>query len=168
MVFIVWNLQKQKMRQEFGCLSFIAEKAVATHSSTLAWKIPWTEKPGRLQSMESQRVGHDWATSLKIIQYAAFGVWLLSLSVGFSGFLHIESWISLSSLFTAEYCSIVSDGKGCACNGRDLGSVPRSGRSPGEWNGNPLQHCCWENSMDRGAWLATVHGIAESWTQLSD
>ena len=40
------------------------EKEMATHSSTLAWKIPWTEKPGRLQSMGSQRVGHDWATSL--------------------------------------------------------------------------------------------------------
>ena len=40
------------------------EKAMATHSSTLAWRIPWTEKPGRLQSMGSQRVGHDWATSL--------------------------------------------------------------------------------------------------------
>ena len=36
-----------------------SEKAMATHSSTLAWKIPWTEKPGRLQSMGSQRVGHD-------------------------------------------------------------------------------------------------------------
>ena len=40
---------------------------MATHSSTLAWKIPWTEKPGRLQSMGSQRVGHDWATSLAMI-----------------------------------------------------------------------------------------------------
>ena len=40
------------------------EKAMATHSSTLAWKIPWTEEPGGLQSMGSLRVGHDWATSL--------------------------------------------------------------------------------------------------------
>ena len=40
------------------------EKEMANHSSTLAWKIPWTEEPGRPQSMESQRVGHDWATSL--------------------------------------------------------------------------------------------------------
>ena len=38
------------------------EKEMATHSSTLAWKIPWTEEPGRLQSMGSQRVGYDWAT----------------------------------------------------------------------------------------------------------
>ena len=40
------------------------EKEMATHSSTLAWKIPWTEEPGRLQSMMSQRVGHDWVTLL--------------------------------------------------------------------------------------------------------
>ena len=40
------------------------EKEMATHSSSLAWKIPWTEDPGRLQSMGLQRVGHDWATSL--------------------------------------------------------------------------------------------------------
>ena len=42
------------------------EKEMATHSSTLAWKIPWTEEPGRLQSMGSQRMGHDWATSLSL------------------------------------------------------------------------------------------------------
>ena len=49
----------------------------------------------------------------------------------------------------------------------DIGSVPGSGRSPGEGNGNPLQYSCLENSMDRGAWLATVHGITKSWAQLN-
>ena len=43
----------------------------------------------------------------------------------------------------------------------DLGSIPGSGRSPGEGNGNPLQYSCLENPMDRGAWWATVHGVAE-------
>ena len=42
------------------------EKEMAIHSSTIAWKIPWTEEPGRLQSMGSQRVGHDRATSLSL------------------------------------------------------------------------------------------------------
>ena len=45
------------------------EKAMAPHSSTLAWKTPWTEKPGRLQSMGSPRVGHDWATSLSLFTF---------------------------------------------------------------------------------------------------
>ena len=45
------------------------EKAMAPHSSTLAWKIPWTEEPSRLQSMGSLRVGHDWATSLSLFTF---------------------------------------------------------------------------------------------------
>ena len=49
---------------------------------------------------------------------------------------------------------------------RDVGSVPRLGRSPGERNGNPLQYSCLENPMDRGAWQATVHRVAKSQTQL--
>ena len=46
----------------------------------------------------------------------------------------------------------------------DLGSIPRSGRSPGEGNGNPFQYSHLENSMDGGAWWATVHGVAKSRT----
>ena len=48
--------------------------------------------------------------------------------------------------------------KASACDVGDLGSIPGSGRSPGEGNGNPLQHSCLENPMDGGAWWATVHG----------
>ena len=51
---------------------------------------------------------------------------------------------------------------------RDTCSIPGSGRSPGEGNGNPLQYSCLENSMDRGASWATVHGVAKSWTRLRD
>ena len=51
---------------------------------------------------------------------------------------------------------------------RDLGSIPGSGRSPGEGNGNSLQYSCLENSVDGGAWWATVCGVAKSWTRLSD
>ena len=49
--------------------AIISEKAMAPHSSTLAWKIPRTEEPGRLQSMGSLRVGHDWATSLSLFTF---------------------------------------------------------------------------------------------------
>ena len=55
-----------------------------------------------------------------------------------------------------------------ACNAGDLGSIPGSGRSPGEGNGNPLQYSGLENPMDGGAWWATVHRVAKSWTRLSD
>ena len=50
----------------------------------------------------------------------------------------------------------------------DLGSVPGSGRSPEEGNGNPLQYSYLVNPTDRGAWQAIVHGVAESWTRLSN
>ena len=56
------------------------------------------------------------------------------------------------------------DSKESNCNAGDLGLIPGLGRSPGEGNGNPLQYSCLENSMDRGAWWATVHGVAKSWT----
>ena len=59
------NLNSILKRRDITLLT----KAVATHSSTLAWKIPWMEEPGRLQSMRSLRVGHDWATSLSLFTF---------------------------------------------------------------------------------------------------
>ena len=61
-----------------------------------------------------------------------------------------------------------SDGKVSACNAGDLGSFTGWGRSSGEGNGNLLQYSCLENSMDGGAWWATVHGVTKSQTRLSD
>ena len=74
------------------------------------------------------------------------------------GFLYHES-VGFSSS---------SDSKASACNVGDLGSMPGWGRSPGEGNDNPLQYPCLQNSMDRGTWQATVHGVAKSQTWLSD
>ena len=59
-----------------------------------------------------------------------------------------------------------SVGKASAYNAGDPGLIPGFGRSPGEGMGNPLQHSCLENPMDRGAWQATVHGVPKSWTCL--
>ena len=61
-----------------------------------------------------------------------------------------------------------SDGKESACNAGDPGSIPGSGISPGEGNGYPLHYSCQENSMDRGAWWATVHRITKRQAQLSN
>ena len=72
-------------------------------------------------------------------------------------------WPPLASAFPGG-----SDGKVSACYAGDPGSIPGLGRSPGEGNGNPLQYSCLENPMDRGAWQATVHGVAMSRTGLSD
>ena len=59
-----------------------------------------------------------------------------------------------------------SDRKESACNVGDLDLIPGSGRSPGEGNGYPLQYSCLENSLDRGACWAVVHGITKSQTRL--
>ena len=62
-----WKYFKWKMYLKH--LVYLVEKEMAPHSSTLAWKIPWMEEPGRLQSMGSLRVGHDWATSLSLFTF---------------------------------------------------------------------------------------------------
>ena len=119
------------------------EKGMATHTSILAWRIPWTEEPGRLQSMGLQRVRHDWATFIFTSMCYMIGPCWLSVFLG------------------------GSIGEETTCNAEDGGSIPGSGRSPEGGNCNPLQHSCLENPMDRGAWWATVHRIAKSQTWLS-
>ena len=68
----------------------------------------------------------------------------------------------------AQGCPGGSDGKESTCKAGDLGSIPGSGRYPEEGNGNPLQYSGLENPMDRGAWWATVYGVAKSQTRVSD
>ena len=103
--------------------------------------------------------------------------------------LHFNKWISLNDLYemipqylysTQCICLYIgmlvlhkgfpggSVGKESTCNAGDLGSIPRSGRSPREGNDNPLQYSCRENSTDRGAWWATGHGVTKSQTRLRD
>ena len=105
-----------------------------------------------LQSMRSRRVAHDWATE----QQQQQGKDLEDVQRDHSHFkvLFLSIWDFPGG----------SDGKASTYNAGDLGLISRSGRSPGEENGNPLQYSCLENPMDRGAWQATVHGVAKSQT----
>ena len=126
---------------------------MAPHSSTLSWKIPWTEEPGRLQSMGLRRVGQNWVTSLSLhfpalekemATHSSVLAWripgtgepggLLSMGLHRAGY----NWSNLAAAVAAEL-----------------------GRSHGVGNGNPTQYSCLENDMDRRAWWATVHGAAE-------
>ena len=75
------------------------------------------------------------------------------------------TFVSLIYLHLLVFCLISrlpggSEGKASACDAGDPGLIPRSGRSPGEENGHPLQYSCLEKPMDRGAWWATVHRVA--------
>ena len=98
------------------------EKEMAMHSSTVAWKIPWTEEPGRLQSMGSQRVGHDWVTSLSLSHlyldehiyiseiFLIYTDWIkLYFSLPFlynmlEEFFHLKEHVSV--IISKDYCSV--------------------------------------------------------------
>ena len=130
-------------------------KAMAPHSSTLAWKIPWTEEPGRLQSMGSQRVGHCWATSLSLFtcmhwrrKWQPTPVFLPGESHGRRSLVGCSPW-GLKESDTAERLHFHFS---FACIG--------------EGNGNPLQCSCLENPRDGGSWWAAVCGVTQSRTRL--
>ena len=80
------------------------------------------------------------------------------------------SWIAQHSMVHSfielpkELCMMTLVVKNLPANAGDSGSIPGSGRSPGEGDDNPLQYCSLENPMDRGAWKATVHGATKNWT----
>ena len=128
---------------------------MAPHSSTLVWKIPWMEEPGRLQSMGSLRVGHDWATSLALFT-----------------FVHWKKKWQPTPVFLPEE----SQGRGSLVGRRLWGrwgsdTTERlhfhfSLSCIGEGNDNPLQCSCLENPRDRGAWWAAVYRVSQSRTRL--
>ena len=126
-----------------------------THSSTLAWKIPWMEEPGRLQSMRSLRVRHDWATSLSPFT-----------------FMHWRRKRQPTPVFLPRESQGRGSLVGCHLWGRTESDTTErldfhlSLSCIGEGNGNPLQCSCLENPRDGRAWWAAVYGVAQSWTQL--
>ena len=72
----------------------------------------------------------------------------------------------VKTIWTSHMGPVVRNPPVNAGDVRDVGSVPGSGRSPGEGNGNPLQYSCLENPLDRGVWRVTVHGVPKCWIQL--
>ena len=79
-----------------------------------------------------------------------------------------KEWFQWAQTFASSHTQKGgSDGKASACKVGDPDSIPGSGRSPGEGNGNPFQYSCLENSMDGGAWWAILHGVAKSQTWLN-
>ena len=138
-----------------------------THSSTLAWKIPWTEEPGGLPSIGSHKIRHDWSDltaaaeeEIKKSQYimnnainvekamAPTPVLLTGKSHGWRSLVGCSPWDRKESDTTERlhFCFSLS----CI----------------GEGNGNPLQCSCLENPRDGGAWWANVYGVTQSQTRL--
>ena len=171
----------------------LLEKEMATHSKILAWKIPWMEDPGRLQSMGSQRVGHNWATSLSNLTIG----WIQGYRIGNTErllwrFEHTGTnplQMPKDNFIWLFYCLVE---KAMAPHSRTLAwKIPwteepgrlqsmgslRVGHNwatslslftfmQGEGNGNPLQCSCLENPRDGGAWWAAIYGVAQSRTRL--
>ena len=118
---------------------YFLEKEMATHSSILAWRIPWMVEPGGLQSMGSQRVRYDWATSLSLYQFIGLPRWCSHKESACQCRKMQEMWV--------QYLG---------------GKIPWRRK----WHPTPVGSCL-ENSMDRGVWQATAHRATKSWTWLS-
>ena len=111
------------------------------------------------------------SSKASVLRCSAFFMVQLShpyMTTGKTIALTIDSSVSKVMPLLFNTLSMFVTDKESACNAEDPGLIPRSGRSPGEGHGNSLQYSCLENSMDREAWWVTVHGIAKSWTRLSD
>ena len=128
---------------------------MAPHSSTLAWKIPWMEEPGRLQSMGLLRIGHDWVTLLSLFTFMHWRrkwqptpVFLPGESQGQRSLVGCHLWGPTELDMTEQLHFHFS----LSCTG--------------EGNGSPLQCSCLENPRDRGAYWAALYGVAQSWTRL--
>ena len=111
------------------------------------WAVPWTGLwDSQVQGQVSEKQEHFWDSSLwadSDIFWSLYLIWLFPYRI-------------CGASLVAQSLPAMQETH-----------VPGSGRSPGEGNGNPLQYSCLENSMDRGVWRATVHGVAKSWTWLS-
>ena len=105
-----------------------------------------------------------WLTWEQITMFSLFFIQWCILQIVL---VSLVCWLTTQSKWLNGFLG-VSDGKESACSAGDRSSILGSGRSYGEGNGNPLQYSCLENPMDRGAWQATIHRVAKSWTQLSD
>ena len=128
---------------------------MATHSSALAWKVPWTEEPGGLRSMGWLGVGYDWVTSLSLFTFMHWRRKWQPTPVFLPGESH--GWRSLV---------------GCSPWGREESDMTErlhfhfSLSCIGEGNGNPHQCSCLENPRDGEAWWTAVSGVTQSRTRL--
>ena len=157
---------------------------MAPHPSTLAWKIPWAEEPGRLQSMGSLRVENLWLTSPSLFTFMHWRrkwqptpVFLPGESQG-QGFWWAAIYgvaqsrtrlKQLSSSSSASYGILRwLSGKESACQCSRCGFNSWVGKIPWRRKCNPLQNSSLKSPMDRGAWQASVHGVTKSGTWFSD
>ena len=164
------------MRTLFTCVTSLkVSLANLTLFFLVKWSGNWEAESGFLDVI-SPKVGREWQAGLKLLQKTLrLQSRAHSWNRGFLGWLQTRLWIEKDMengtkliLESKGLIWLASRMKESACNGEDPGSIPGSGRSLGKGNGNALQYSCLDNSMGRGAWWATVHGVAKNWTLLSN
>ena len=137
----------------------------------------WNESSGFLEGAHTRRLPSSptiCTTSPSLHEYRPL-VWLVVVHFACPTISSIPRYCTISTsrypsqfVLKTEHFHYISVGNHVWKYGQDMGSIPGSGRSPGEGNGHSLQYSCLENSKDRGAWQDTVHEVTKSWTQLSD
>ena len=155
----VWSLDHEASLQ----------KGIAAHSSILPCKMPWTEEPAALQPMGSQRVRHNWAT--KCILHIRQKQGHIKCNTMSNKYITNDKRIFTSLLPHFLAVSMGFPGGTCGEESTCLCKrlwIPGSGRSLGVGRGNSLWYSCLGNSIDRGAWQATIYEVSQSWAWLSD
>ena len=114
---------------------------------------------------------HNW--QIKLYTFKVYHViWyiykLINISITFLWWECLRPTLLQYSIINYSHHAGGSVGKESACKVGDRGSIPGSGRSPGERNSNPLQYSCLKNPLDKRAWWSTIHGVTKSQTRLSD
>ena len=151
------------------CWSWNSNTLATSCEELTHWKRPWCWEGLGAGGEGDDRGWDGWMASLTRWAW----VWVNSRSWWWTGRPGVL-WFMWSQRVGHNWATDLnwtdggSEVKASACNVGDMGSIPGLGRSTGEGNVNPLQYSCLENPMDRGAWWATVHGVAKSQTQLSD
>ena len=162
--------------ENFRDYIYIMEKAMAPHSSTLAWKIPWMEEPGRLQSMGSLRVGHDWETSLSLLTFMYWRrkwqptpAFLSGESQGQRSLVGCHLWgytESDTTEATWQQQQHIHTYSPWGC--KVWHDSDSHFTSPGGGMATLSRIIAWRIAIDRGAWWATFYGVAKRRPQLSD
>ena len=142
------------------------EKGIATHSSILAWRSPWTEEPGGLQSMGSQTAEDDWVTNTTSTEIPHI-LMVPNYQENTLGFLD-KVKLHLLLLKGFPDGSVVKNPPANAEDEGDWGFISESGRVPGGGNGNLLQYSCLGSLMDRELGGLQSTGSTKSQTRLSD
>ena len=139
-IFVIFQIRRKKKKTALKCREVKLPEVLLTESNTDGI---WTQI--------------SWTVNVRIFYFH---------SVYLPIYLFLQCCVLIETF--EQWLPGSSDGKACAWNVGDLGSLSGSGRSPGEGNGDTLQYSSLENPMDGRAWWAMMHGVSKSWTQLSD